>query len=139
MTNPTNYQDFKKTNANSDGLINCLLQPGLLFNQPIKSLRANSFQLIKFCCTRTEPAAETKSIGLQANAQLSWFLQHHLDNFIVMGQLPFVYQDSAVKTIASGQENFRPPTGTGKNTCNPDTDANSNKPPGRYSAFGARD
>jgi hypothetical protein len=31
-------------------------------------MRANSFQLIKFCCTRTVPAAETKSIGLQADA-----------------------------------------------------------------------
>ena len=36
-------------------------------------MRANSFQLIKFCCTRPDsyrdvPAAETKSIGLQADA-----------------------------------------------------------------------
>jgi len=34
-------------------------------------MRANSFQLIKFCCTRPDsylddPTAETKSIGLQA-------------------------------------------------------------------------
>ncbi len=28
----------------------------------------------------TIPAAETKSTGLQANAQLSWFLQRHLDS-----------------------------------------------------------
>jgi hypothetical protein len=33
-------------------------------------MRANSFQLIKFCCTRTVPAAETESIGLQADAQV---------------------------------------------------------------------
>jgi hypothetical protein len=33
-------------------------------------MRANSFQLIKFCCTRTDPAAETKSIGLQADARV---------------------------------------------------------------------
>ena len=31
-------------------------------------MRANSFQLIKFCCPWTDPAAETKSIGLQADA-----------------------------------------------------------------------
>jgi len=37
-------------------------------------MRLNLFQLIKLCCTRTVPAAETKSIGLQADAQLSWFL-----------------------------------------------------------------
>jgi hypothetical protein len=69
-------------------------------------------QLIKSCCTRIVPPAKTRSIGLQADAQLSWFLQHLLDNFIVTGQLPFVYQDSAVKIVASGQENLRPPTGT---------------------------
>jgi len=31
----------------------------------------------------TNPAAETKSIGLLADALLSWFLHRHLDNFIV--------------------------------------------------------
>jgi hypothetical protein len=46
------------------------LQPGLLLDQPLKSMRANSFQLINFCCTRTVPAAETKSIGLQADARV---------------------------------------------------------------------
>jgi len=30
-------------------------------------MRVNSFQLIKSCCTRTDPAAETKSIGLPAD------------------------------------------------------------------------
>jgi hypothetical protein len=33
-------------------------------------MRANSFQLIIFCGTRTVPAAETKSIGLQADARV---------------------------------------------------------------------
>ena len=33
-------------------------------------MRADSFQLIKFCYTSTDPAAETKSIGLQADAQV---------------------------------------------------------------------
>jgi hypothetical protein len=46
------------------------LQPGLLLDQPLKSMRANSFQLIKFSCTRTDPAAKTKSIGLQAYARV---------------------------------------------------------------------
>jgi len=31
----------------------------------------------------TTPASETKSIGLLANAPLSWFLHRHLDNFIL--------------------------------------------------------
>ena len=78
---------------NSDGLINCLLQPGLLLDQPLKSMRANSFQLIKFCCTRTVPAAETKSIGLQADARVSWFLLFHLDSFILTRQLSSTYRD----------------------------------------------
>jgi hypothetical protein len=38
--------------------------------------------LIKSCGTETHPAAETKSIGLPADVQLSWFLQSHLDSFI---------------------------------------------------------
>jgi len=46
------------------------LQPGLLLDQPVKSMRVNSLQLIKFSCTRTVPAAETKSIGLQADARV---------------------------------------------------------------------
>jgi hypothetical protein len=43
----------------------------------------NLSQLIKFCGTETHPAAETPSIGLPAYAQLSWFLQSHLDSFTV--------------------------------------------------------
>jgi hypothetical protein len=46
-------------------------------------MRVNSFQLIKFCCTWTDPAAETKSIGLQADAQVVMVFARHLDNFIV--------------------------------------------------------
>jgi hypothetical protein len=40
-------------------------------------------QLIEFYGTQTDPAAETESIGLPAYAQLSWFLQSHLDSFTV--------------------------------------------------------
>jgi hypothetical protein len=46
------------------------LQPGLFRNQPPKSMRVNSLQLIKFCGTWTDSAAETKSIGLQADARV---------------------------------------------------------------------
>jgi hypothetical protein len=59
-----------KTTPNTDGLINCLLQPGLIRNQPLKSMRVNFQQLIKFCGTRTVPATETMSIGLQADARV---------------------------------------------------------------------
>jgi hypothetical protein len=67
--------------ANSDGLINCLLQPGLFYLRIQKSMREEFDPLIKSCTTWTVPAAETKSIGLQAYAQLSWFLQSHLVSF----------------------------------------------------------
>jgi hypothetical protein len=70
----------KALTANSVGLINCLLQPGLLLDQPQKSMRVNSFQLIKFCCNRTDPATKTKSIGLQADAQLAAFFALRLGN-----------------------------------------------------------
>jgi hypothetical protein len=49
--------------------------------------------LIKSCCTRTVPAAETKSIGLAANAQVSWFLQTRLDSFIMTRQPSSTYRD----------------------------------------------
>ena len=43
----------------------------------------------------TNPAAETKSIGLPADAQLSWFFARHLDNFIMTRQLSSIYLDCA--------------------------------------------
>jgi len=52
--------------ANTDGLINCLRQPGLFLNRLQKSMRVNINSLIKFCATRTVPTAETKSVGLPA-------------------------------------------------------------------------
>ena len=80
----------KKQTTNSDGLINWLRQPGLFCNQPPKSIRVNSFQLIKFCCIWTVPAAETKSIGLPADPAFgegrrsgALFFARHLDYFIL--------------------------------------------------------
>ena len=67
--------DIKITPApNTDGLINWLRQPGQLRIRPQKSMRVRSSQRIKFCGTRTVPAAETKSMGLQANALVPCFL-----------------------------------------------------------------
>jgi hypothetical protein len=114
-------------------------------------MREKSSQLIQFCYTRTVPAAETESIGLPAYAQLSWFLQSHLDSFIVKGQLrsiyrdSSIYQDSSIWTTLHGHRNFQPSTGIlhldqkdhvhlpglCKNSCQPDVDGNSIKPPGR--------
>jgi hypothetical protein len=49
--------------------------------------------LIKPFATRTDPAAERKSIGLPADAQLVSFLLSHLDNFVVTLQLCAIYRD----------------------------------------------
>jgi hypothetical protein len=51
-------------------------------------MREKSFQLIIFCCTRPDsyrdvPAAKTKSIGLQADAQVVMVFARYLDNFII--------------------------------------------------------
>ena len=80
---------------------NCLQQPGQLRNRPQKSMRVTLFPLIKILCTMTYPATETKSIGLLANAQLSWFLQRHLDSFIMTGQILPIYRDTVIWTTSS--------------------------------------
>ena len=61
---------------------NCLRQPGQILNSP--KVYESYFQPTYYTsCTVTNPAAVTKSIGLLANAPLSWFLHRHQDNFIV--------------------------------------------------------
>jgi hypothetical protein len=67
-------------------ILGCLLQPGLFYLRIQESMRKEIFPLIKSSGTRTDPAAETKSIGLQADASASWRIMvfaRHLDNFIV--------------------------------------------------------
>jgi hypothetical protein len=77
---------------NTDGRLNCLRQPGQLRNQLHKSITIICTYLLSFC-TVTNPAAETKSMGLPSDALLLWFLHRHQDNFIVTGQLASVYRD----------------------------------------------
>jgi hypothetical protein len=50
------------------GLINYLLQPGLFYIRIQKSMREKFNPLTKSYATPTDSAAETKSIGLQADA-----------------------------------------------------------------------
>jgi len=99
-------------------------------------MRSILFQLIRFCFTRTVPAAETKSIGLQADARVVMVFAEpprlfyhnmtnpahlsgprHLDNFVVT-------------------RNFHPSTGTCKNACQPWHRRQLIKPPGRYKKCG---
>ena len=60
----------------------------------------------------TIPAAETKSIGLLAFAQLSWFLQAPLRQLYCDWTTPTFYRDFATLTVSPGQETSRPSTGT---------------------------
>ena len=73
-------------------------------------------QLIKSCGTETYPAAKTQSIGLPAYAQLSWFLQSHLDSFILTrDSQPSTGIRPSTGIIPSGSftvtQDFRPSTG----------------------------
>jgi len=97
-------------------------------------------QLIKFCSTRTDPAAKTKSIGLQSDLptgrqalELSWFLHAtltilswHDKSYPLIGTTPSgqFYRDTK---FSPTYRDFA------KTHANPDTDGNSIKPPGRYS------
>jgi hypothetical protein len=57
------------------------------------SIREKLNPLIKSCGTRTVPSTGTKSVGLAANAQVSWFLLSHLDSFIVTRKLSSTHRD----------------------------------------------
>jgi hypothetical protein len=87
-------------------------------------MRVNSFQLIKYCCTRTDPATKTESVGLQADARVVKVFARHLDNFIVtrkscplIGTTPSgqFYRDTK---LTSTYRDFA------KTHANPDTDGN---------------
>ena len=94
---------------NTDGIGNCLQQPVQIRSRLTKSMRERSNPLIKFCCTRTDPAAETKSIGLPADPAFgegrracALFFARHRDCFIVtqnshlspgLGTVKTIYRD----------------------------------------------
>jgi len=94
-------------------------------------MRVKLYQLDKFCGTQTDPATETMSIGLSADAQLSWFL--HATLTILS------WHDKScplIGTTSSGQLNHNTKLTSAYRDCakthaNPDTDGNSIKPPGR--------
>jgi len=118
--------------SESWSILGCLLQPGLLLDQPLKSMRVNSSQLINSCGTRTDPAAGTKSIGLAADAHGVMVFANpsrlfhrapgltiltrtwsHLDSFIVLPDSSAICRDL-------------------QKPRHRDTDANSIKPPDCY-------
>jgi hypothetical protein len=54
---------------NSDGLLNCLRQPGQFLDQPKKSMRESLKAFYQTSATRTVPSTGTESVGLPADAQ----------------------------------------------------------------------
>jgi hypothetical protein len=62
-------------------------------------MREEFNHLIRSCTTRTDPAAETKSIGLQADARVVMVFARQLDNFIVTRQILPTYRDHAIWTV----------------------------------------
>ena len=59
------------------------MQPGLFCLRIQKSMKEEFNPLIKSCATWTVPAAETESIGLQADARVVVVFARHPDNFIM--------------------------------------------------------
>jgi hypothetical protein len=64
---------INNTGANSDGAELSSPARTTSLSTPL-SMRVKFNLLNKSCATRTVPDAKTESIGLQVNAQLSWFL-----------------------------------------------------------------
>jgi hypothetical protein len=60
--------------ANSDGLIKCLRQPGLLQSQPLKSMREKFIPFIEFPAPRLFRLSGQSLRGLRADAQVPLFL-----------------------------------------------------------------
>jgi hypothetical protein len=80
-------------------------------------MREYSSQLINFCGTGTDPAAETKSIGLQADASASWrtmFFARNRDYFIVKPNCSSIYRDIVPFNSFTVTPNTRPSTRTSK-------------------------
>jgi len=101
---------------NTDGIINCLRQPGQFLNRLQKSMRANSFRLSNFVyhnksCYQDKHnrAASQRSAVMVFAALLRQFYHdgttpahqsglNHLDNFIMTRKLSSIYRDLAKTT-----------------------------------------
>jgi hypothetical protein len=109
-------------------------------------MRVNINSLIKSCGTLTDPAAETKSIGLPADALVpscpndrskylkqktlssfgrAGFFARHLDYFIVTRNFIAIYRDLVSSRQITVTQNFSAVYRDWQKTRHPDTDANS--------------
>jgi hypothetical protein len=107
---------------NSDGLINCLRQPGQLQSQPLKSMREKFLPFIEFCAPRQfhlPGQSLRRAAGHRAGAL---FFAQHRDYFIVTRNFSAVYLDLVPSRSFTVTRSSLPFTGTGKKTRHRDAD-----------------
>ena len=79
--------------TNSDGLINCLRQPGQLQSQPLKSMRENPQPFINLCAPRLfrlPGQSLRRAAGHRAGAL---FFARHLDYLVMTRNFAAIYRD----------------------------------------------
>ena len=74
-------------------------------------------------CTGSNPASVTKSMGLSADALLSWFLHRHLP-ISVPGAIRAVCRDSVILTTYRDKKHLATYQDYAKTHANHDTDGN---------------
>jgi hypothetical protein len=79
-------------------------------------MRANYFQLIQTRATRTVPAAETESIGLQADARIGSVFCAPFIKCTMTSKLRFHYRDSYVIDFYRDKTTFVHLPGLAKNS-----------------------
>jgi hypothetical protein len=113
--NYRNGTNFNITTHNTDGIVNCLLQPGQLRNQLHKSMLLNSFHLLNFvypdsfyCRDKVSRAAGRRAVG---SVFCSPFIK-----CTVTSKLRTYYRDSNVMGFYSDRTTFVRLPGLAKNS-----------------------
>jgi hypothetical protein len=106
---------LKKTAYNSDGLVNWLPQPGLLRNEPRKSMRESLNPLFKFLPPGLFSTSGTKSPGLRADAHGVMVFASPSRLFHCAPGLTNLTQTWYRGTISSCTLTLQPSARTGKN------------------------
>jgi hypothetical protein len=107
-------QNKIKPKPNSDGLIKCLRQPGLLQSQPLKSMREKFVSFIEFCAPRQfrlPGQSLRRAAGRRAGAL---FFALHRDYFVVTRNFTAVNLDLLPSNSFTVTRSSQPFTGTGK-------------------------
>jgi hypothetical protein len=100
-------------NANSDGLINCLPQPGTVSQSILKSMPLISVTFIKYSKTGQFrlPGQHHRAAGRRAGAV---FFARHLDSFILTQNSQSLPGLGTFSTVSSCTRTLQPSSRTGK-------------------------